>query len=755
MATLRPLCSIRPKLRSLAAGLFAAGLVVGLPLGLAGCGKDAPEPVETEVGLLERMGPAFAVGSVELGSPAAAGLIGAGWHAPSESVAGGTWVWASAERAELMVPSAGAGAGALTIEARAPGFLPFAFTVGVELNGTDLGSFELPPAETELAVDVPAGVLVAGLNRLALTSSHVESPEQHGKGTDTRGLGVQVRAVRLGAAGDAGRSTRIQIPGGGQLKGTVAGELIVQDATSLARIASGSGSFVLDLEDEAGREVLVTALGDLDALAMAGTWRPANLVMIIVDTLRADIIDQVDTPHLDALAAEGVRFDEAFSHAPMTLPSHTALFSSRYPHVSGIVNNGQKVPRDLPLLSDWMARSGYESRAVASLGTLWLGRPKISLDRGFETFEHARGDDAIGAESVPLMHDVIDDLAPGAPFFLFAHFADPHEPYRDHGTSPNPGTVTLNGEAFAEFEPRDGPHINRRMELPAGTHRFVIESPGTELKLRTLHVWDDGPWRGWVPVDFKEGALNQPAERLVAEFTLADAETLDFEIWVADRPHPKDIPDRYRQEVARADAAVGEVIAKLKERGLWDNSLVVFTSDHGEAIGEGGRIGHVQTLYDDQIHVPLIIKAPVGEPWSGVQDALAERRGEIVRHIDVVPTILDVLRLAELPGQMGTSLLEAKPRVVIAETHKPEANRDSYAARDDQYKLIWYPEAKRFEMFDIQADPLEQRNVFGSKGGEREDWQELLKTRAQQWEQFGTIEVDASETARLEAMGYL
>lgn len=729
-------------------------LGVALALGLAACGKDV-EPIESEVALTGRFSEPFALGSVELGTASAVDLMGFGWHVDDQLAAEAQWVWTSSDKATLLLPSGNSEVAQLELEVRAPAFLPYAFTLGVELNGTLLGTFDVPAEPTNLITDIPAGTLRHGLNRLTLISSHVESPSEHGKGNDTRKLGVQVRRIGLGGDDGNGVTTRIQIPNGGVLRGRVTGDLVVQDLTSLAALTNQTGSFQVDLSDEAGREVFVTAFGQLDELAMAGAWRPANLVLIIVDTLRADIIDQVDTPHLDALMDEGLQFEHAFSHAPMTLPSHTALFSSRYPHVSGVVNNGQKVPQDLPLLSDWMVRSGYEARAVASLGTLWLGRPQISLDRGFETFQHARGDDAIGAESVPLMESVIDDLSPDEPFFLFAHFADPHEPYRDSASSPNPGTITLNDEPFATFEPRDGPHINRQLELPAGTHRFVIESPGTTLKLRTLHVWDDGPWKGWVPVDFKEGALGKPADRIVAEFTLEDAETIDFEIWLADKLEPRDVPGRYRQEVARADAAVGDVIAKLKQRGLWDNSLVIFTSDHGEAIGENGRIGHVQTLFDDQIHVPLIIKPPSGEPWGALRDALKDRRGDIVRHIDLVPTILDILNLAPLPDQMGTSLLVDKERMALSETHKPEANRDSYACRDAEYKLIYYPETQHFQMYAVQSDPREQRDVFATKGDERLEWQELLRTVAARWDQFGTIEVDESETARLEAMGYL
>ena len=164
------------------------------------------------------------------------------------------------------------------------------------------------------------------------------------------------------------------------------------------------------------------------------------------------------------------------------------------------------------------------------------------------------------------------------------------------------------------------------MELSKGTHRIVIESPGTPIEMRSLHVWPNGPWNGSLVTTFIEGGFSTPIERIVAEFTVEEAGAIDFEIFVADRPMPRDVPDRYRQEVKRADEAVGELIATLKDRGLWDQSLVVFTSDHGEALGENGRFGHVQTLFDDQIHVPLMIKPPAGAPWGDVRSTLKSRR---------------------------------------------------------------------------------------------------------------------------------
>ncbi|MFT4709740.1 MAG: arylsulfatase A-like enzyme [Bacteroidia bacterium] len=688
-------------------------------------------------------------------------LVESGWHTADSEAPSEFGLWASSEVAEIWLPSLEGKGTSLEVTASAPQFLPFEFKVSFKLNGTAIGDQVLTGSQEEFFLALPPALLIPGMNRLAVRSSHVESARTDNKGTDTRSLGVNLVRVRItdGQAG-AGRLTRIVIPSDGVLEADTGqdGRVVVQDIHSLLEIGQAivPGKLRLELEAEVGREVLVSCWGEVSNLTLQGTWRPANLVLIVCDTLRADIIAQVETPSLDALAAEGVLFPQAFSHAPMTLPSHTALFSSRYPHVSGVVNNGQEVPKDLPLLSDWMKRSGYETHAVASLGTLWLGRPGISLDRGFETFQHARGNDARGSESVPLMRKVLDELSPkGSPFFLFAHFADPHEPYRDSAPIESPGEIILDGEVIAEFNPRNGPHIDHNVVLPAGKHRIEVKCDSMKIEVRSVHAWNRGLWKGWLKKELIEGELMVPTNSLVAEFELTTEEAVQLQIWVADKTPRSEVPRRYKLEVARADKAIGELVAALKERDLWDRSLVIFTSDHGEALGEHGSYGHVQTLYDEQVHIPLMIKAPEELHWEGMRSRLASQTGELVRHIDLVPTALDMLGLGELPGQMGRSLLQDAARVLVTETHAPEAKHDKYACRDIQYKLIYTPELDKVEMYDVVKDPGELTDIFKEAGSKRAEWLTLLKDTAARWKEGGRIEVDESELDRLKAMGYL
>ena len=104
---------------------------------------------------------------------------------------------------------------------------------------------------------------------------------------------------------------------------------------------------------------------------------------------------------------------------------------------------------------------------------------------------------------------------------------------------------------------------------------------------------------------------------------------------------------------------------------------------------------------------------------------------------------------------MGTSLLEPKSRLLVTETHAPEAKRDKYACRDDQFKMVYTPDTERFELYEISVDPRERVDLFAERGAERAEWQVLLRETAERWSRDGAIEIDAAETERLKGLGYL
>ena len=138
-------------------------------------------------------------------------------------------------------------------------------------------------------------------------------------------------------------------------------------------------------------------------------------------------------------------------------------------------------------------------------------------------------------------------------------------------------------------------------------------------------------------------------------------------------------------------------------------------------------VGHDVSLYDELLHVPLIMKLPAK---SQFREPLNELRDRIARHIDLVPTLAELLGLPPVTDTSGQSLLVDEERILFAETHQPEAPRELVCMRDERYKLIYDASANSFEMYDLSQDPSELDDVFRTQGHLRKDWQLELRSAA-------------------------
>ena len=206
----------------------------------------------------------------------------------------------------------------------------------------------------------------------------------------------------------------------------------------------------------------------------------------------------------------------------------------------------------------------------------------------------------------------------------------------------------------------------------------------------------------------------------------------------------------YDAEIRSMDKGFGELVEYLKSSGLYDNSLIIFTSDHGEEFDEHGSIGwHSHTLYDELLKVPLMIKFP-GSSFAG------KKISDQVRGIDITPTILDVIEQPILEHFQGASLLPLvrgegkfdKFAVSQKDSRRPVPGS---ALRTNEWKLI------NHRLYDLENDPTEQNNVADDNPSIYESFRNMLerliaRDRKEALDQF---EIDPATLEQLRTLGYL
>ncbi len=406
-----------------------------------------------------------------------------------------------------------------------------------------------------------------------------------------------------------------------------------------------------------------------------GTERtvPPNVVLISIDTLRADHLSlygypRQTTPNIDRWARRrGVTFEQVVAAAPWTLPAHISMLSGLNPLNHG-VNHKRSAPLSLRLLAETLRDAGYATVAITGGGFL---HPRFGFAQGFDRYRYAFGTAKPENRLTSSLEEALEwlpRLAERRPFLLFFHTYEVHDPYR------------ARQPYFRQF---GGPEGMEKVE--------VVPEPLPERA-------DDG-WmarRQFVHrLDSKERPLNFAADSdLVQTF--------------------------YDSGLAYTDAAIGRLLERLDQLGLSESTVVVLTSDHGEALGEHSSAGH-GNLYDDNLMVPLVIATPNLERGS----ARVERQ---VRQIDLAPTLIELAGL-ELPPADGRSLVPLLMGDPAGQRHPRRAisynglNNLGLAVRDGgRFKYIfgdspWPESSRREEVYRLAGDASELNNLAPTEAG--------------------------------------
>ncbi|HCH61815.1 MAG: hypothetical protein CL927_16970 [Deltaproteobacteria bacterium] len=480
-----------------------------------------------------------------------------------------------------------------------------------------------------------------------------------------------------------------------------------------------------------------------------------DAVLVVIDTLRSDVLGAYGdegglSPNIDKVAAEGVLFEEYITQASWTRASFASLYSSMLPSGHKCILKAENLPDDVVTLAEVMDAHGY---ATGGLPNNINVTRSFNFQQGFDYFSYQAPSYIAGAaeSSAQLsMYNVLrkvrDKVTAGS--YTVTDYYQPSE------------VVLENARGFIEANREK----NNRYFLVV--HLMEPHDP------YFAHPYDgNAVGRAWNP-----------------------------------NPDPSEAPrlkELYRNEVKWVDQELGKFFDWMREEGAWDNTLVVLTADHGEEFQEHGGWWHGITLYDEQIHVPLIIKPPGRElagarvPWQ-------------VREIDVAPTI-GTFAQAELPPTWQgkdifdsdakstiEQMLNPPPPPVLPEDEDGVADADNDGEAQAEAGPVVTPETlarvavaeQNFEGNDIQAirkggckyieanegnprglpttalfeldgDPTEQKNLAGGDAGRcdpsalQSEMKDTIATSADNEITNDEGEMSCSDCERLMALGYM
>ena len=430
--------------------------------------------------------------------------------------------------------------------------------------------------------------------------------------------------------------------------------------------------------------------------------RPPNVIVILVDDLRWDDIGIaghpfVQTPTIDQLAREGTRFLNAFATTPLCSPSRAAILTGQYVHTNGIIDNTARdsASHRLSTFAIPLQAAGYEtgffgkwhmgnddtrrpgwSHWVAMKGQGEAINPNLNVD-GQRLVAQGYVTDILTQYTVDFMR-----RSRGKPFMVFlAHKAlHPNVQQRDDGS-------------VAQLQNQSGGFV------PAERHRGRYATAVVPRRQNAT-----------VPVQRKP-ALQRAIPGLAP-------------LSPATGTPDRDVRDRLEMLLG-VDESLARIDSTLRELGELENTVVIFTSDHGYFYGEHGLNEERRLAYEETVRIPLIVRDPRNTRRGTTPSQMAQT-------IDLAPTILSLAGVTDTVRRQGTSLvpiLEGSPTSwrssVLVEYYTdqvfPRTLTMGYqAVRTERHKYIHYLELPGMdELYDLEADPFELNNLIGTEEGKR------------------------------------
>lgn len=432
---------------------------------------------------------------------------------------------------------------------------------------------------------------------------------------------------------------------------------------------------------------------------------PTNLLFVVFDTTRADHIscygyEEQTTPYLDALAAEGARFDELRAQSSLTPVSAATFLSGTLPFRHGVrslfVVDKERMSAEVPSLFELLRDSGRRTAAFVSAKPMG---EHYGLARGFESYD--------------------DDLKQTRERYQITGFSDaPQRPAEE------------TAERAAEW----------------------LDEHGAEPFALLVHFFDAHDPSFVPPPEFLREHVQFQVPEPLQRYTPAGR----YPVFTSS---PANIVDLYDAELRFMDDQLARLCGKLEQLGVLDNTLIVFLADHGEAFGEHDFYTH-GLLYDEHLHVPLVLHGP-GVPAGRV---IETRAGLVDLAPTLVDLLELQQPTTAFDGTSLAPLLAGAPgpdRDVYAEVHHAAGDSrgrepELYSLTAGTWKYVHHPHGGAHELFDLAADPGELTNLYTP---EHPRAQELLF----RIEALGAIDgvvpstegMDPEAIRQLEALGYL
>lgn len=429
-----------------------------------------------------------------------------------------------------------------------------------------------------------------------------------------------------------------------------------------------------------------------------------HLVVIMADQLRHDLIGPEHTPHIAALADESVVFPNAYCASPICVPSRGAFFTGRYPNQTGC------------LINPWIEADRHHGHIAEGTVNLYdllapshdchhVGKQHLCYDPPLERRPDSATHWVTLEDTYAPMLAARGHRAPGGPRFraIVPEMISGRLTMAGNYSAPATGCYEPGFDSFF-----DGHILNSALKA------IDRRDPDKPLFLSAMFLAPHPPFDipepwysmvGDIPLPDNVGVWS-PGQSPLQLYNLTGFVGTRYS-----RDDWREIWRVYAGLVRLLDHCVGQIVARLKAQGIYDDTLILFTTDHGEMLG-AHCLFQKMCMYEELIRTPLILKYPSG--------AFAGRRAQRVSHVDVLPTLSDVMNISAPPDLPGRSLHRTKPAprdIFIQYDGNGALGNFSRSVIRGPDKLIVdiFKDELFFELYDLDADPLEERNLVAAQ----------------------------------------